>query len=312
MSWLKSSSVPNIKLTSTKSGCPEECEELLGDSVNETFDVAEPQERKMTKTSAGFIAAAVALSIANFIFCIGQFSSATKPSSTLYGSDLEFASTYINIEVNAHETNHSLDNMPLVVGTVDLDHPNVVRPDETPHWKSFEGVVIPDRRHILVNETISTIVQFRVLDFGLEICRPTIILPTFASLIDANSTVKSEGHKPRAYRINGAPPTLLAPIHVWILESMSPKGFELELNLKQMTFAGLPPRKSYLGTIDAQEGKTATTDWFACKSTGLYTLELSCDRPGCLVDFWSDDIEPRMAFVIQQFAYVPEGTVIDN
>lgn len=104
---------------------------------------------------------ATVLSIANYMFCVGQYSFTTRPSSIVYGSGLELASSYIGLD--KHQSlepghigqNYTLDNMPLVVGTVDREHPSYVHPDETPHWKSSEGMVIPDRRHILVSEAVS-------------------------------------------------------------------------------------------------------------------------------------------------------------
>ena len=111
----------------------------------------------------GLTALVIVLSVANLLFCIGQYNAAKKPSSTVYGSGLELASTFINLDLDEYqapeadhlEQNHTLDNMPLVVGTVDVEHPNAIRPDETPLWKTFQGVVIPHRRHILVSETVS-------------------------------------------------------------------------------------------------------------------------------------------------------------
>jgi len=89
-------------------------------------------------------------------------------------------------------------------------------------------------------------------------------------------------------------------VHVWALESVAPSGRELELDLSRLTFANRPRRKMYLGAIYAREGVRATAEAFACKSASLHTLELSCETPGCMLDFWTDEVEPRMALFIRQ------------
>lgn len=296
MFWSKKKSVPYIALAERESSSSEEREELLGQEKNNLNDfVNENSETKKSKFSVVLVAIAIVLSVTNLTFFVGRASSKASTSSDL---DLEFASAYIGLDklrgFDAATFNYTIENMPLVVGSVDRDHPNALRPDETPHWWTFQGTVVPDRRHILVTETISTIVQFRALDFGLETCQLTITLPTYASLV--NSTVESENNKPRTYSFSA--PSV--PVHVWALESATPGGRELELDLSQLTFANRPSRKTYLGVIDAREGGKATADTFACKSASLHTLELSCEISECLLDFWADAIEPRMALFIKQ------------
>lgn len=49
-------------------------------------------------------------------------------------------------------------NFPLVIGQVDRDKPHDVMADETPYWDSFQGVVIPDKRHVIVKDTVSAVI----------------------------------------------------------------------------------------------------------------------------------------------------------
>lgn len=147
---------------------------------------------------------------------------------------------------------------------------------------------------------ISTIVQFRATDYGLETCRPTLVLPTFAALTSRNSTVRSDHHKSRSYSYS-AP---VVKVRVWELESVSKDGSkELELDLARLSYANLPPRKAYLGAMEVKEGVRAVTpEAFECRSASLHTLELSCEDPGCMLDVWVDDVGPQMAFFVEQSA----------
>ncbi len=57
-----------------------------------------------------------------------------------------------------------------------------------------------------------------------------------------------------------------------------------------------------MGAIDAREGVRATAIAIACKSASLHTLELTCETPGCMLDFWTDEVEPRMGTnLVQSF-----------
>ncbi|KLO15162.1 hypothetical protein SCHPADRAFT_275654 [Schizopora paradoxa] len=305
--WPKKKSVPYIALAENGSGNSRESEELLlaeQDSKDDGF-LVEPAEEKREKGkfSVALIVCTVVLSMANLWFFIHQFGArvSLKPAASSHpDSDLELANAYIGFDkLHSNDSysstfNYSIENMPLELGSVDREHPDTVRPDETPQWWTASGLVIPDRRHIFVNETVSTIVQFRAQDYGLETCQPTVVLPTYASLVD--STVKSDHDKPRTYNLSA--PSV--PIHVWALQSTTRTGHELEIDFSQLTFANRPQRKTYLGVIEAQEGVRASADAFQCRSGSLHMLELSCEKAGCLLDLWTDQDKPRMAFFIKQ------------
>jgi len=307
MFWSRGNSVPYIALAERESNSSSESEKFLGNGQEKEHgfeDGKSESDKRKNKLTSVLTAIAIVLSIVNITFFIHQYIDRGSATSTTSDSELELANAYIGFDKlhvlnpEAATPSYTIENMPLVVGSVDQELSNAVRPDETPHWWTFQGTVVPDRRHIFVNESISTIIQFRAQDYGLETCEPTLILPTFTDLIDANSTVKSENNKPRTYTVSDAP----FAVHVWALDSVAPNGRELELDIARLTHANKPTRKTYLGALDAQEGVRATADAFKCKSGSLHTLELSCDSPGCLLDFWTDEVEPRMAFFIKQSA----------
>ncbi|KLO18215.1 hypothetical protein SCHPADRAFT_886311 [Schizopora paradoxa] len=295
MFWSQRKAVPYITLAETNSASLEENEEFLPTEHEEEKGFEDGPVKKKSKPMTILIGIIVVLSIVNLTLFIRHYSNKIISTVETPDSDLELANAYIGLDkLYTSVLNYTIENMPLAVHSVDREHPNTVRPDETPNWWTFQGTIVPDRRHIFINETISTIIQFRTLDFGLEICQPSIVLPTYASLV--NSTVKSEDNKPRSFAFS--PP--FVPVQIWALDSIGPNGRELELELSQLSYAVLPRRKAYLGTIDAREGVRGVAKAFVCESASLHILELSCDTPGCMLDFWTDMIEPRMAFVIEQ------------
>ena len=120
--------------------------------------------------------------------------------------------------------------------------------------------------------------------------------------------MKSENHKPRRFNISSSSTSVSVPIHVWTLQTISTDGIEQEIDFTKLTYANLPARKKFLGTINVQEGVRATADWFTCQTGSLQLIELSCDEPGSYVDFWMDTEEPKMGVL---YCFAPEGSVTD-
>ncbi len=190
MSWFRSKSVPYIALAERESSLSEG-EGFLGNeqkkdygsfTLNHSISLVfllflpeltdEKSERKRNKFTTALIAITIVLSIANLTFFIHQYISRASSESTKSDTDLELANAYIGLDKlhafdpEATTPNYTIENMPLVVGSVDREHPNKVRPDETPHWWTFQGTVVPDRRHIFVNETVSHPIPLKQTDLN--------------------------------------------------------------------------------------------------------------------------------------------------
>ncbi|KZT08021.1 uncharacterized protein LAESUDRAFT_650360 [Laetiporus sulphureus 93-53] len=69
-------------------------------------------------------------------------------------------------------------NFPIVVAPVDSAHGNRVFDDDPRRYLGHSGGVSSEWRRILVTDTISTIVQFRAIDYGMETCELHVDLPS--------------------------------------------------------------------------------------------------------------------------------------
>ena len=165
---------------------------------------------------------------------------------------------------------------------ISKDRPSDVMPDDRPHvWTSF-GTAFPEARHIIVNSSvrvlpslrdtsdsdiniqISTVMQVRTLDYGMEDCRIAVTLPPPREL----DSILSE--------TQGASPSL----NIWLLDSTK------RADLRQMTYRTRPARVRQLGAFDITKGGNGTTEGYDCASGMPYYVELECVGDGCELDFW--------------------------
>ncbi|KAJ7602358.1 hypothetical protein DFH06DRAFT_1397516 [Mycena polygramma] len=117
------------------------------------------------------------------------------------------------------------------------------------------GTVVPEDRRI------STIVQFRTIDWGMEDCELHLALPAVKHWDTGSSVV--------LHRLNQTYP----------------------LDLATLTYRSSPPRVATMASI--QLAPTAGTTWqhrFACATDEILTFELACsptnEGSDCTVEWW--------------------------
>ncbi|KAF9008617.1 hypothetical protein BDZ89DRAFT_1144086 [Hymenopellis radicata] len=86
-----------------------------------------------------------------------------------------------------------ITNYPLYIGQVNASDPSKVYLDVR-HWASNFGMVYQEDRSFLVSSQatrqVSTVIQFRTLDFGMERCSLMLVVPTSDELLaDAEDTI---------------------------------------------------------------------------------------------------------------------------
>ncbi|EMD39214.1 hypothetical protein CERSUDRAFT_134166, partial [Gelatoporia subvermispora B] len=153
--------------------------------------------------------------------------------------------------------------------------------EETKEWYSFEGTVYPDDRHIIVSREVSTIMQFRHMDFKMEHCILKIALPqeteTFNPMLKLHESSK---------------------VDVWMLDArgeLSPRDSK--------TWKRAPDRRTRLTTLSFSGGENVTSQEFWCTSGEFTTVELACalTEQECEVDFWQNArVVPRAGVYIIQ------------
>ncbi|KAJ3753848.1 hypothetical protein EV360DRAFT_29548, partial [Lentinula raphanica] len=91
------------------------------------------------------------------------------------------ASTYINL----HNINYTgrpkfapIISSAHVVLQIDLHDSHRTMHEDDRGYYSQEGAIYPDDRHISISPLVSTLIQFHNVDYGLEQCTLTIIIPS--------------------------------------------------------------------------------------------------------------------------------------
>ncbi|KAI0262320.1 hypothetical protein BC834DRAFT_891824 [Gloeopeniophorella convolvens] len=116
-------------------------------------------------------------------------------------------------------------------------------------------------------DDVSTIAQFRAIDYGMENCTLALVLPGGAA--EAGAEPEPE---PDAGELE---------LDVWALEA-APR-----LNAPALTWATRPPRRTHVGALRVRRGggRAGETPAFACDAGSWHTFEVSCAAgPGCAVD----------------------------
>jgi len=174
-----------------------------------------------------------------------------------------------------------IHNFPVIVAQVSTSEPGKVFPIDPARWIGQNGTQSPEVREVLITPDVSTIVQFRVLDYGMERCSVAIEIP-------------SEQDVRQRYRDNSLDLDGDTTVEVWQLET------EKELDVRLLSKRTVPPRKSLVGKIHAEMGQRSGTVDFPCKSRSLYSFELACPSHDCRIQFTQDGDKPIFAFYLLQ------------
>ncbi|KAJ7586817.1 hypothetical protein C8J56DRAFT_786753 [Mycena floridula] len=157
----------------------------------------------------------------------------------------------------------SFTNYPILLSPIDMTQPSRVFGNDPKSYISAIGTVAPEDRQV------STVVQFRALDFGMEICELQIITPNTTS-------------------INVLLPS--GPIELYELKA-GPK----PLHEATLSWSSRPARGELLELISFHPRMT----WrrrFSCLMDELFTFELSCpvtaESKQCNLDWWQAQEHP--------------------
>ncbi|KAK0241474.1 hypothetical protein EDD85DRAFT_400915 [Armillaria nabsnona] len=115
-------------------------------------------------------------------------------------------------------------------------------------------------RRLVVNDEVSTIAQFRVLDFGMENCTIEIATPSHSAYTDIMSGDA-------------------VSLDVWSIPHATRK-----LNMKLVSYSSFSVTRSFLGSLLVSREGLSQTPTFSCASGSYHTIEITCSEPGCSVD----------------------------
>ncbi|KAE9388897.1 hypothetical protein BT96DRAFT_890310 [Gymnopus androsaceus JB14] len=186
---------------------------------------------------------------------------ATKP--------LERVSTYINFDrLYKNQSIMSSPRGPIISLTRSQAHvssadPIKVFPQSTASWMTYVGTVPVSDRRLWANSNMATIMQSRVLDYGMESCRLTISIPH----MNDTALISSE------LDINGS------RLEVWTLST------DARLDVGALSWNTKPVRSKYLGSIRLAYGETHQLGPWSCSAGSYQTFEFVCPAEvDCRVD----------------------------
>ncbi|KAI0731597.1 hypothetical protein C8Q72DRAFT_991249 [Fomitopsis betulina] len=169
-------------------------------------------------------------------------------------------------------TNRNILNKPRIVTPVYAGNPSMSTAEEELIADGQYGTFSPHEKHFSVDQRTITIVQFRTIDFGLELCSLMLLLP------DANSRV--EGNHPFTMSIQ--PPTLRI-CQLDVDRSLDPT----TLTWRSRPSCGHALRTTLLTTKYGQEMEVFR---FSCPWASFPTFEISCTTEHvqeCAIDIWT-------------------------
>ncbi|KIK52791.1 hypothetical protein GYMLUDRAFT_49750 [Collybiopsis luxurians FD-317 M1] len=146
------------------------------------------------------------------------------------------------------------------------------------------GMVYPLDKNITVTKVMSTVMQFRTIDYGMETCQLIADMPSFQDLL------KHKKHK--LYQLPSGADTL---VDIWTLDATE------ELDVTKLSFATKPRRIARVGQWNVTLGyETLLSPKIPCPSRSILAFELACATEKCDIIMRQDEYPPFMAVYIKQ------------
>ncbi|KIJ63972.1 hypothetical protein HYDPIDRAFT_133255 [Hydnomerulius pinastri MD-312] len=224
----------------------------------------------------------VACTLLNFTALYGEY----PPSSEESRTATHRPSTYMglaNIETSAVEgTVQNFSNFPFLLTQISPTSPKLVWPDDTTKGMTIIGTVSPDHRRFAISPNVSSVAQFRAVDFGYENCTLefAMIAPGSDSMAESTRSQTS------------------SLVDIWRLHT------DQKLDVKTLSWDMRPPRSHRIGTVELEWGHVAILDKsFLCPWGTYQTFEISCaEGSNCDLDFWQDPKVPQLGLVLKQMS----------
>ncbi|PBK84092.1 hypothetical protein ARMGADRAFT_1088803 [Armillaria gallica] len=191
--------------------------------------------------------------------------------TTISPDDLPLRNAYTNLDklYQDHPSSFTLKtsvyNPPLLVGQVSRYEPDRVFPQPVEVYvEKNAGYSRLVYQHYLLSDQLTTIVQFRTRDYGLENCTFTFKIPTPDS---SKSLAIADGEN-----------------NFTLIEiSMIP--VDRRLRTKMLSWRTVPSARMHVGSLNISSGPTVEEGFpFYCPSGTYLTFELSCVHYPCHLD----------------------------
>lgn len=200
---------------------------------------------------------------------------------------MEFRNPYIGLDelYSYHKVKPSryntLINEPRFSAQISPAEPSRVFPIDAHRWMSDFGVLSPPDRHLQVTRDIHTIVQFNVLDYGMEKCALTLRLPERGAVMPHPYSLPETGD--------------VVSLDICELDVKRP------LKEHELSWSTRPACIRNLGTLEAKIGGQVEMKAVECKSGSFIGYQFSCTErsPECNVDVWTNHNQTWGVFINQ-------------
>ncbi|KAF9557472.1 hypothetical protein CPC08DRAFT_710368 [Agrocybe pediades] len=184
----------------------------------------------------------------------------------------QLRSSYMNLEalykddsVSRTKVGPIINHAPAMYQVLST-RPNEVQPVYSELILKHVGFAPMDVRRLVANASTSTIAQFRVMDFGMEICTLAVTVPP------RNETEDIITGFEEALEGRGV-------VDIWILTEITTK-----VDPRKLSWANKPRVRKLLHSLPVRYGTSTETPKFSCPSLSYQTFEISCSVPKCNID----------------------------
>ncbi|KAJ7191610.1 hypothetical protein GGX14DRAFT_380957 [Mycena pura] len=219
---------------------------------------------------------ACTLSLVSLVLTISGHYNASVAEAT--HTKLAYPNPYIGLEKAVlldSPTPAPIINFPHLLAQVNSSNPTTVYLQQ-PHWPTYFGTLYPNDRRFLVTNEVSTIAQFRMMDYGMERCVAKLEMPSSTELAQLPE---------KRFSLSGTP----FPLEIWALAA----GDDIDPHKLSWSTRPLSTQLLLDVTID-RDVKTIESPEFACPSRTLLAFELRCGTPDCHLQFNQSNKAPRL------------------
>lgn len=232
---------------------------LLDGEYDEDPFVEKQPGRQPRKVSLAIVAGLITFFFLDFVayLYIARMLLFHRPSE----DELEFRNPYIGLnELSSSEEARPskydrIVNLPRLAAHVSWVEPDLVMPFDVHRWLTDFGYVSPPDRQLQVSSAVHSILQFGVMDYGMERCSLAIRLPSRGDAL------------PHPYSLKDVADTVR--LDVCELDAKRP------LDERTLTWNNRPTCIRDLGILDAKVGGEVQMDSFPCKSGDFLAYEMS-------------------------------------
>ncbi|KAF8550778.1 hypothetical protein OG21DRAFT_373468 [Imleria badia] len=162
-------------------------------------------------------------------------------------------------------------NKPFLSARIDESSPDksFFDVDQRSYMTSI-GTVFPAHHRVMATPTVSTILQFRAVDYGMEACELMISLPA----------------RHEAAEVTGEPSFVASDlpitIHLSQLDMSSP------LDGETISYRTQPRPLREIAEFSIRNLPATFSHNFTCKMEEVLTFKVGCQSPECHVEWWQD------------------------